>query len=146
MHTVLSGFTIAPAFTATSGLPQTHSVTGNAPGAGISTGILRAGGTNRIPTIERNTLFLPKTINLDLRISRGFRVGGTHTLEAMVDVFNVFDRLNYTAMNTTMYTVGGSAAAPTLTFNPTFGTLTNANSNYFVFTPRQVQIAARYTF
>ena len=25
-------------------------------------------------------------------------------------------------------------------------TLTNANSNYFVFTPRQVQIAARYTF
>ena len=31
-------------------------------------------------------------------------------------------------------------------YNPTFGSLTNANSNYFVFTPRQVQLALRYTF
>ena len=45
-----------------------------------------------------------------------------------------------------MYTVGGTVAAPTLTYNPTFQTLTNANSNYFVFTPRQVQLAVRYTF
>jgi hypothetical protein len=147
MHTVLSGFTVAPAFTATSGSPQTGFVTGNTPNtARVSTGLLGSGGSNRIPSIERNTFFLPKTINLDLRVSRGFRLAGSHTLEAMVDVFNVFDRLNYTAMNTTMYTVGGTVAAPTLTANPTFGTLTNANSNYFVFTPRQVQIAARYTF
>ena len=45
-----------------------------------------------------------------------------------------------------MYAVGGTVAAPTLVYNPTFGTLTNANSNYFVFTPRQVQLALRYTF
>lgn len=29
---------------------------------------------------------------------------------------------------------------------PTFQSLTNANSNYFVFTPRQLQLAIRYTF
>jgi len=45
-----------------------------------------------------------------------------------------------------MYTVGGSVAAPTLSYNPTFGSLTNANSNYFVFTPRQIQLSARLTF
>jgi hypothetical protein len=45
-----------------------------------------------------------------------------------------------------MYTVGGTVAAPTLTYNPTFGSLTNGNNNYFVFTPRQVQIALRYSF
>ncbi len=147
MHAVLSGFTIAPAFTATSGLPQTAFLTGNTPNtARVSTGVLGAGGTNRLPQIERNSYSLPKTANLDLRISRGFRISGTHRLEAMVDVFNVFNRLNHTAMNTTIYNIGGTAAAPTLTFNPTFETLTNANSNYFVFTPRQVQLAARYTF
>jgi outer membrane receptor protein involved in Fe transport len=147
MHAVLSGFTIAPVFTATSGLPQTALLTGNTPNtARVSTGVLGAGGTNRLPNIERNSLSLPKTVNLDLRVSRGFRLAGTHTIEAMVDVFNVFNRLNHTAMNTTMYAVGGTAAAPTLTFNPTFESLTNANSNYFVFTPRQIQLAARYTF
>ena len=45
-----------------------------------------------------------------------------------------------------MYTVGGTVAAPTLTYNPTFGSLTNANSNYFVFTPRQIQLAVRFSF
>lgn len=52
----------------------------------------------------------------------------------------------YTQMNTQMYTVGGSATAPTLVSIATFGSLTNGNSNYFVFTPRQIQVAARYTF
>jgi hypothetical protein len=147
MHTILSGFTIAPAFTATAGLPQTAFLTGNNPNtARISTGVLGAGGTNRLPSIERNSYSLPKTINVDLRVSRGFRLAGSHTIEAMVDVFNMFNRLNYTAMNTTLYAIGGTAAAPTLTYNQTFGTLTNANSNYFVFTPRQVQLAVRYAF
>jgi hypothetical protein len=147
MHAVLSGFTIAPAIVATSGLPQTALLTGNTPNtARVSTGVLGAGGTNRLPSIPRNSISLPKTVNVDLRVVRAFPLGGGHRLEAMVDVFNVFNRLNHTAMNTTMYTVGGTVAAPTLTFNPTFETLTNANSNYFVFTPRQVQIAARYTF
>ena len=64
----------------------------------------------------------------------------------VLDIFNLTNRLNYTSVNTLMYTVGGTVAAPTLTYNPTFQSLTNANSNYFVFTPRQVQLALRYTF
>ena len=61
-------------------------------------------------------------------------------------MFNLANRLNYTQVNTSMYTVGGTAAAPTLVYNTNFQSLTNANSNYFVFTPRQVQLAFRYTF
>jgi hypothetical protein len=67
-------------------------------------------------------------------------------VEAMIDFFNMFNRLNYTASNTLMYTVGGTPAAPTVTYNPTFASLTNANSNYFVFTPRQIQLSLRFTF
>jgi hypothetical protein len=64
----------------------------------------------------------------------------------------VTNRLNYTAINTQMYAVGGTAAAPTLIYNAPvngaggFQALSNANSNYFVFTPRQIQLAVRYTF
>jgi len=147
VNTVFSGFTISPTLSVTSGVPYTATVTGNTPNtARVLTGILGAGGSNRLPSVGRNTLHLPYTANFDLRISRGFALGGGHKVEGILDIFNVADRMNYTQATNLMYTIGGTAAAPTLTFNPTFGTPNNGNNNYFVFTPRQVQLAIRYTF
>ncbi len=147
MDDVLRGFTISPTLTISSGVPYTATLTGNTPNtARISTGVLGAGGSNRLPSIPRNAFHLPTTANFDLRVSRAFTLAGGHKVEGILDVFNLLNRLNYTTVNSLMYTVGGTAAAPTLAYNPTFGSLTNANSNYFVFTPRQVQLAIRYTF
>jgi hypothetical protein len=146
-YTLLSGFTISPTLTIASGVPYTAALTGNTPNTTrVSTGVLGAGGSNRLPSIPRNSYLLPATGNVDLRVSRGFALGAGHKIEGILDVFNLTNRLNYTAANTLMYTVGGTVAAPTLTYNPTFGSLVNANSNYFVYTPRQIQLAARYTF
>jgi Carboxypeptidase regulatory-like domain/TonB dependent receptor len=152
-HTLLSGFTISPTLAITSGIPYTALLTGNTPIATrIQTGVLGAGGTNRLPQVGRNTFALPKTANLDLRIARAFALGAGHRVEGIVDIFNLTNRMNYTSVNQTMYTVGGTAAAPTLTYNAPingvggFGALTNGNNNYFVFTPRQVQLALRYSF
>ena len=147
LHAVVTGFTLSPTLAVTSGPPYTATLAGNTPDiTRVSTGILGAGGSNRLPSIERNAFHLPKTANVDLRISRAFGPSSGHRVEGILDVFNVFNRLNHTQSNTLMYTVGGTVAAPTLTYNPTFGSLTNANSNYFVFTPRQVQLGLRYTF
>ena len=149
MNAIFSGFTVSPTFATTSGVPYTATLTSNTPNtARVSTGVLGAGGSNRLPSIERNAYSLPKTANVDLRISRAFTLQGTHKAEVVVDIFNVANRLNYTAANTLMYTLPTTATAtsPTLIYNPTFQSLTNANSNYFVFTPRQVQLALRYTF
>ena len=85
---------------------------------------------------------MPKTWNFDLRIARAFPLANGQRIEGMVDIFNVTNRMNYTQVNNTLYNVSGS----TLNYNTTFGTLTNGNSNYFVFTPRQVQLSVRYTF
>jgi outer membrane receptor protein involved in Fe transport len=148
-HALLSGFTIAPSFVITSGVPYTATVTGNAPVTGrISTGVLGAGGISRLPSIERNAFHLPKTANVDLRVSRGFGLPSSQRIEVMVDVFNVFNRLNYTSVQNQMYVVDTAATTvvPTLLANTTFGSFNNANSNYFVFTPRQIQLAVRYTF
>jgi outer membrane receptor protein involved in Fe transport len=144
---LLSGFTFSPTVMITSGVPYTATLTGNSPVAGrISTGVLGAGGTNRLPSIERNAYRLPETANVDLRIGRSFGLPSEHRIEVLADIFNVFNRLNYTSAQNQMYTVGGTAAAPTLTSIATFGSFNNANSNYFVFTPRQIQLAVRYTF
>jgi hypothetical protein len=154
LHAIFDGFTVSPTFSTSSGVPYTATLSGNPPsGTGaISTGILGGGGLSRIPSIARNAYNLPKTANFDVRIARGFAVGGGHRIEGVLDIFNVTNRLNYTAINTQMYSITGTAAAPTLTFNAPvngaggFQALSNANSNYFVFTPRQVQLAVRYTF
>jgi outer membrane receptor protein involved in Fe transport len=146
-HMLLNGWMFSPAVTISSGVPYTALLIGNTPNpARISTGVLGAGGTNRLPNVERNAYLLPNTANVDLRVSRRFALPAAQRLEFMIDFFNLFNRLNYTAVNNNMYTVGGTAAVPTLTYNPTFGSLTNANSNYFVFTPRQIQLAVRYAF
>jgi hypothetical protein len=144
---MLSGFMFAPVIGASSGSTITPLVSGNAPPATrVGTGILGATGTNRLPSIERNSYRLPKTVSVDLRVSRSFQLQGTAKVEALVEAFNVFNRINYTSENTTLYTVAGNATAPTLVYNPLFGSLINANNGTFSPRPREVQIGVRFNF
>jgi hypothetical protein len=144
----LDGFTVAPIITASSGAPYTGFVSGNAtPANRIFTGILGNGGTNRIPSVGRNSFRLPYTTNVDLRIARSFSLPGRTKIEVLAEAFNLFNRINYTTVNQTFYTIGGTATAPTLTYNAaTFGAFTNANSGTFAPRPREIQLGARVTF
>jgi len=144
----LDGFTIAPIISASSGGPYTGFVSGNAPPANrIFTGILGSGGTNRIPSVGRNSFRLPYTTNVDLRIARSFSLPGRTRIEVLAEAFNLFNRINYTTVNQTFYTIGGTAAAPTLTYNSaTFGAFTNANSGTFAPRPREIQLGIRINF
>jgi hypothetical protein len=145
----LDHFTIAPIITASSGAPYTGFVSGNAPPANrILTGIEGNGGTNRLPSIERNTFRLPYQTNVDLRVSRQFALPGKARIEVLAEAFNLFNRINYTAVNQTFYTIGGTSAAnATLTYNSaTFGAFTNANSGTFAPRPREIQLGARILF
>jgi hypothetical protein len=143
----LDDFTIAPLIGVSSGAPFTAMVVGNAPqGNRILTGILGVGGTNRLPNIERNTYRLPYQASVDLRVSRAFPIGKSK-LEGIFEAFNLFNKINYTSANQTFYTIGGTAAAPTLVYNSaTFNTYTNANSGTFSPRPREIQLGVRYTF
>jgi hypothetical protein len=151
---LLAGYTFAPIVTVSSGLPYTALITGNLPstgapanGAPVSTGVLGAGGTNRPPFVGRDAFRLPSTAEVDLRIARAFRFGERVRVEVFAEAFNLFNRVNYTAASTTEFTVGGTFAAPTLTYNSaTFGTLTNANSGTSTPTSRQVQVGAHFSF
>jgi hypothetical protein len=74
------------------------------------------------------------------------------------ECFNVFNHQNYTSVNNTGYTFGGSTSGVTtsaytgpqtystqLQYNNSFGTYTNSNSNY-AYSPRQIQVAVRLSF
>jgi hypothetical protein len=143
----LDNFMFAPVIGISSGAPFTPLVSGNAPQTTrVQTGVLGAGGTNRLPQTERNSYRLPSSASVDLRVSRAFPIGKSK-LEASFEAFNLFNKINYTNAIPTFYTIGGTVAAPTLVYNAaTFNTYTNANSGTFSPRPREIQLGVRYTF
>jgi Carboxypeptidase regulatory-like domain len=148
-RSLLSGWSLSVNQTAQTGLPYSAAISGNEPsglGATVSAGGPTGGGTSTRPLfVPKNDFTLPPTVNTDLRIARSFPIYERSRLEFTVEAFNLFNHVNYTAASTTAYTVGGTATAPTLTYNTSFGTLTNANNSVF-YAARQLQFGAKFSF
>jgi hypothetical protein len=152
---LLNQYEISPSFAAQSGLPYSATVSGSttnlfASGTtapAVQNSINGSGGANRIPTLERNTFKQPRTMVADLRLSKRFNIADKAKIELLGESFNIANHQNVTSVGTSAYTyaAGGTAGTGTLTINPLFGVISNANStnNYSV---RQVQLGARVQF
>jgi len=90
---------------------------------------------NLSTSIGRNAGEMPKQSSFDMRLSKRVRLGEAVSLDAMFEVFNLFNRTNFIGINE----VFGTGAYPGTPL-PTFGQFTQAGP------PRQVQLAARLTF
>ena len=148
LHAALDGFTFAPIVVVSSGAPYTATVSGNAPVAAtfvrVSTGILGAGGSNRLPTIPRNGFEMPRTASVDLRIAKKFKLYESTGLEIFGEAFNLFNHVNATSVGTRNFSIGGTAAAPTLIPDAQFSTVTASSNSLSA--QRQIQIGARFTW
>ncbi len=135
------------------GLPYTYATSGFV-GNGIVSGPNGSGGGAFFPQIGRNTLRLPRDIVDDVRLVKGIPFTSRYNLELRADLFNVANHENVSAVSTQAYllssTGANSAAAPsttgTATFQSSFGTRTTVNSSGFLYTPREIQISARFLF
>lgn len=144
LHAIFNGFTFAPIIVAISGAPYSAGTSGN-PAGGVSSGINAAGSTlNRVPLFARNSFRLPKIVDVDLRVSRRFNFGEKMRLVVLAEAFNLFNRTQVTAVNTRLYVIGGTAAASTLTFDPSFQTVSAAASAFA--RERQIQFGVRFEF
>jgi hypothetical protein len=166
---LVNGWQLSPILQIQSGLPYSASVSGNAPNTAAGnitqSGINGSGGTNRLD-IGRDTFTQPATFVPDIRVSKHFPITERYNLELTADFFNFANVQNITGVNTTAYsivstgtinaagggTVACSATSPCLsanvnsnTFAQVFGTNTSSNSN-FIYSPRQIQIGARFHF
>jgi hypothetical protein len=154
---------IAPIYAAQSGLPYSLVTAGTPPSISTSTtdpvtgntttvtykalgsSINGSNGRRGIDVVGRNTFQMKRTIDMDLRISKKVRFGERYSAEVIGDAFNLFNHQNVTGVNNTGYIIGGTATAPALNFNSSFGSVTNSNSN-FAYTSRQIQIGFRFLF
>lgn len=148
---VTNGWSLDDSFQMFSGLPYTAGFTGKISGA-IGSDWNGAGGLGIIPGyIGVNTFRYPHHVVDDARAQKSFALGESRSLDLILNVFNVANHQNITGLGTTAYSISGS----TLTYlgqgsaNPSDNTLgqpTNSNSSGFLFTPREVEIAAKFNF
>ena len=155
---------LAPIYASQSGLPYSLVTAGTPPTITLSTttdpvtgnittvtakplgsGINGSNGRKGIDFVGRNTFIMKRTIDMDLRLSKKVRFGEHYSAEVLGEAFNIFNHQNVTGVNNTGYIIGGTATAPALSYNSSFGSVTNSNSN-FAYTSRQIQIGFRFFF
>jgi hypothetical protein len=152
-----NGWTVSPLFTESSGRPYSMDIFGGTRLTGGHQSINGSGGAAYLPTIGRNTLRLPDTNRFDLRVSRALRVTERVRMRGSVEVFNLTNRLNYSAIMQRAFLVGtetngvtplifqnaATIAAEGLNVKP-FGTFTAASTGQS--SERQVQLGVRVEF
>ncbi|HET7106695.1 MAG TPA: TonB-dependent receptor [Candidatus Acidoferrum sp.] len=147
----------APKIVSTSTDPVTGDVT-TTTFSPLGAGVNGSNGRKGIDRVGRNTFRQKRLINMDLRLSKNLQFGERYRVELIAEAFNIFNHQNVTTVSNTGYTISTtgsvnsangnvpcSTAAPCLSYNSSFGSVTNSNSN-IAYTPRQLQIGFRFFF
>jgi hypothetical protein len=125
--------------TVASGRPYTilagADLNGDGNGGALPPDRARANPADESSAVGRNSATLPGRATVDIRVSRRFPLGGRVGVDAILEVFNLLNRTNYTEVNN-IFGTGAYPSAPL----PTFGQFTQADP------PAQVQVAARVSF
>ena len=138
---LLNGWDLYPLVQIQDGLPYSAS-TSSFSSAGLLSGLNGSGvSPSFIPQLGRNTRRLRATEVFDLRVQKQFTLGDKYHLQLIGDGFNMLNHVNDTSINSTAYQFSGN----TLQYQSNYGTYNNANNN-ITYTPRQVQISARFQF
>lgn len=99
-------------------------------------------GSDRPAGVPRNSLRLPARYNVDFRLSRQVNVGGSRRLEAIAEVKNVFNTVQWSGVQNAAVAVNTATGLPTGTL-PTKGSDLIPNGGY---EQRQLQIGLRFAF
>jgi hypothetical protein len=153
-----NGWTLSGIFYETSGRPYSYEIFGGNRLTGGRESINGSGGAVYLPTVGRNTLRLPDTNRIDLRLARQLRMGERLRVQAMVEAFNLANHVSYTGVQQRAFLVGVPAAngvtplifqdaatvsAEGLNVRP-FGVYTASAANNS--RERQIQLGLRFDF
>ncbi len=97
-------------FYETSGRPYSYEIFGGTQLTGGRDSINGSGGAVYLPTVGRNTLRLPDTDRLDMRLARVIRAGERMRIRATLEAFNLANHVSYTGVQQRAFLVGTPAA------------------------------------
>jgi hypothetical protein len=143
---LFGGWELSGIFTAQSGQPYSGLVAGDL----NNDGNLR---TARFPGLGRDTFYLPRNVSLDPRITKDLPLRENVKFQLILEAFNVFNRNNVFAVNTTQYSFSAPNATTCVTPpgvigcllpSATFGAQTTASNTPI--SPRIVQLGVKFVF
>ena len=105
-----NGWSVAPVFVATSGRPYSYNIVGGSSLAGGRDSLNGSGGATYLPSVGRNTLRLPWTENIDLRLARSFAAGERLHIRLSAEAFNLLNHVNVTAVQQRAFLPGTAVA------------------------------------
>jgi len=148
----VNGWSINDSFQLQSGLPYSaalNSTLFNTANAAGFSGWNGTGVTSYFPLLGRNSYRYARAIVDDMRVQKQISFTDRYNLILLANVFNVANHQNWSSVNGTAYNAT-SATTPTgtttLTYVPTFGTVSTTNNSGFLYTPRQIEIGAKFNF
>ncbi len=137
------------------GLPYSLNLSGYNSSGAIQSGLNGAGGQTfipgsvlNVPGLGRNTYQQRRVITDDIRLIKGIPFTDRYNLELRGDFFNIANHQNISSLNTTGYTFSstGAASSTAAYAATTFGVPTSINSSGFLYTPREIQLSAKFIF
>jgi len=147
---VTNGWSFDDSFQIQDGLPYSVGLSGSNSYNAISSGWNGAGGSSFIPGIGLNTKRIRRKMVDDIRVQKEIGLGERYHMQLMANVFNLANHQNFDGVTSTAYilsTCGSSCpTAGTATYQSNYGQLTSSNSSSFTYTPRNIEIAAKFTF
>ncbi len=157
LYSAIRNWQFAPIFTERSGRPYSLDTFGGTRLIGGHESLNGSGGAIYLPTVGRNTLRLPDAYRIDLRVSRPVRLTERLRMRGTAEIFNLTNRVNYSAVSQRAFLAGtpvagitplvfqdaATVAAEGLNMRP-FGTFTAASSGQAG--ERQVQLGVRIEF
>lgn len=157
LRQVAQGWQIATLVRARSGRPISYDLAGGTRLPGGHQSLNGSGGALYLPTVGRNTLRLPPSVTMDLRVARSFAVERRVQVRASAEAFNLLNHRNLSSVSQRAYLVGrtdggvtplifqdaATVAAEGLNTLP-FGTPTAAGTR--IAQERRIQLSLRVEF
>jgi hypothetical protein len=147
---LVNDWSLNDSFQTQNGLPYTVAVSSYT-SASIGSYWNGASGSTMIPSIGINTMRFPRRMVDDARFQKQISFDRGRSLELMWNIFNVANHQNIDGMGTTAYKLSGTTATyqGQGTSNPsnnTYQVITSSNNSGFLYTPREMEISARFNF
>ena len=153
---VANDWSLDDSFQMQNGLPYTVGVSGFF-SAGILSDWNGGSGSTMIPMIGPNTERYPRHIVDDVRVQKQFTFheARPYQLQLIANAFNIANHQNIDGLGTTAYKLTSSGTTNLATYqgqgpsNPSVNTYqipTSSNNSGFLYTPREIEISARFVF
>jgi hypothetical protein len=84
----------------------------------------------------------------DLRAEKDFKFRERYDLQFLAQVFNLANHQNIDGVGTTAYKLssGATSTQGIATYQTTFQVPTSSNNSGFLYTPREIEIATKFSF